>query len=464
MPKRSERVFVCQSCGHEALRWLGRCPACDAWNTLVEEVRAVRPVGGKAAAQPGSPGWVAASAARSLAQMGEAPVPRRSVGWDEFDRVLGGGLVAGSVILVGGEPGIGKSTLLLQVAERYSRRHGRVLYVSGEESAEQIHLRAVRLGGDHKDVFVACENQVEAIAAAIREQKPALVVIDSVQTLRLEGLESSPGSVAQVRESVTALLHVAKGDQIPMLLVGHVNKQGALAGPKVLEHIVDVVLNFEGDAQMAYRLLRAAKNRYGSTHELGMFEMVGHGLVAVENPSAALLAERLPGAPGSVVVCSIDGNRPLLLEVQALVSPTPFGGQPRRQVTGLDRDRVQIVLAVLEKRCGLKLGTQDVYVSLAGGVRGGEPALDLGVALAVASSYQGAALDAQLVVFGEIGLAGEVRAVPWAERRLVESARLGFTRALVPAGSRRQLAKAPDGIQFEGVTELAPRLKAELRA
>lgn len=408
------------------MKWFGRCPSCEGWNTLVEEV--------EVKAGP-------AQMPRAVTDVRSVPVTlakgsdeqRLVLGDAELDRVLGGGIVPGSLILVGGEPGVGKSTLLLQLASLFAQKHGSVLYVSGEESIEQVAMRARRLGAVNENLRILSESRIEVIQQVISAEAPRLVVVDSIQTMHHPDVESSPGSVAQVRASCYELGRLGKERDVAMFFVGHVNKQGNLAGPKLLEHAVDVVLNFEGEQHTAFRLLRAAKNRFGSTQEVGIFEMAQDGLRPVKNPSEHLLAERPVGTPGSVVTASREGSRPLLIEVQALVAPTAFGGTPRRQVAGVDYNRVSIILAVLEKRAGVNLQTQDVYVNVAGGVRTGEPACDLAVAVAVASSYHGRAVDPLTLVVGEVGLAGEVRSVGHVPERLVEAARLGFRRAVVPA-------------------------------
>lgn len=426
MPPKKLRIhYVCSECGETSLKWFGRCPSCEGWNTLVEEV--ALPAGERPQASLASlPRPVPIAEAERI---GEG---RRPTGVGEADRVLGGGVVEGSVVLVGGEPGVGKSTLLLQLAAEYGARYGPVLYVSGEESANQVAMRARRLGLSQSSVLLLSETRVEVIRAVVEEQKPSLVVIDSVQTMVHPDLDSAPGSVSQVRECAAFLGAMAKQCGVASFLVGHVNKEGALAGPKVLEHAVDVVLSFEGNSHTGLRILRAVKNRFGSTHEVGIFEMGGEGLAPVSNPSELFLAERPLGSPGSVVVPSKAGSRPMLIEVQALVSRTVFGPAPKRQVSGVDASRVSIVLAVLEKRIGLPLGDQDVYVNVAGGARAVEPACDLGIAVAVASSYHGVPLASDAVLFGEIGLAGEVRSVVHAEERIAEARRLGFCRVIAP--------------------------------
>lgn len=426
----SRSRYVCQQCGEVSLKWFGRCPSCEGWNTFVEEAE---PRGGERR-RTAAPAGVRSIPATNAIGMKEE---RQSLGVGELDRVLGGGIVPGSLVLVGGEPGVGKSTLLLQVAALYARRCGSVLYVSGEESVAQVAMRARRLGALDERLRLLSESRVEVIEEVILAENPGLVVIDSIQTMLHPDLDSGPGSVGQVRECCHFLGRIGKERGISIFFVGHVTKQGTLAGPKVLEHAVDVVLNFEGDEHTAVRILRAAKNRFGSTQEVGIFEMTGTGLKPVENPSEIFLAERPVNTPGSVVTASREGSRPLLIEVQALVAPTAFGGTPRRQVAGVEYNRVSIILAVLERRVGISLQTQDVYVNVAGGVRITEPACDLAIALAVASSYYGRPVDPSLVAFGEVGLGGEVRSVGSALDRLAEAERLGFRRAIVPARAAR---------------------------
>ncbi len=395
--------------------------------------------------------------------MAEVSAPaeiRQPTGSTEFDRVLGGGAVAGSVVLVGGDPGIGKSTLLLQTADRAARAGRRVLYVSAEESVHQMKLRAQRLGAVAPLLFLLAEVEMEAVIQAADRLRPDMLVVDSIQTVHRGDVSSSPGSVAQVRECTSALIRLAKDQGVATFVVGHVTKEGAIAGPRVLEHLVDTVLAFEGDRHHAYRVLRATKNRFGSTNEIGVFQMAAEGLVEVPNPSAAFLSERPEAAPGSVVVCAIEGSRSLLVEVQALTVPTSFG-MPRRTAAGVDYNRLLVLLAVLERRGGLALSGQDVYASIAGGISVDEPAADLGIAAAVASSLRNLPVDPRTVVMGEVGLAGEVRAVPQMEKRLAEAARLGFARAVVP---RLESLRAPTGLELVRVGSLTDALRALLQA
>ncbi len=444
-PNKPKLHYVCQSCGYASPKWQGRCPACNEWNTLVEEL-----VGGArvdrryALAHP-----VAITDVPTNAE------PRLTTGIAELDRVLGGGLVPGSLVLFGGEPGIGKSTLLLDACQRLATEGRTVLYVSGEESVAQIKLRAERLQVATPALLLFAENDLDAIIGACERVAPHVVIIDSIQTVYKPELPSAPGSVGQVRECTAELLRLAKGKTMTTLLVGHVTKEGQLAGPRVLEHIVDTVLYFEGDRHHAYRLLRATKNRFGSTNEIGVFEMRPEGLREVPNPSAAFLSERASAAPGSTVVCAMEGTRPLLVEVQALVTPTVFG-LPRRTAAGVDYNRMVVLLAVLEKRAGVHLSSHDVYVSVAGGVVVDEPAIDLGVAAAIASSLRERPVDASAVAIGEVGLASEVRAVPHVGKRALEAARLGFHRCVVPQRTVEEVTTRD--IEVVGVEYLAEAL------
>jgi len=453
MPRAQTR-FVCQHCGHESPRWLGRCPECEAWSSFQEEARAQPAL----ATRNRPPTLGAGVRSVPITEVGAIGQRRMATGIGELDRVLGGGIVPGALMLVGGDPGIGKSTLLTQVAHRIaaggpteqgSLAHpphpSRVLYVSGEESPEQIRLRAQRLGAEAPGFLILNETEVSAILHHVEAEGPALVVVDSIQTTWDSTLESAPGTVSQVRSTAAALARSAKATGIPVFLIGHVTKEGSLAGPRVLEHMVDTVLYFEGDRQHAYRIVRAVKNRFGSTDEIGLFEMREEGLAEVENPSAALLAERREEASGSAVTASMEGSRPLLVEVQALTARS-YLGTPRRTMTGLDFNRVSLLLAVLEKRVGLKLAEQDVFVNVAGGIRPVEPAADLAVTLAIASSFREQPVEPRTVLVGEVGLGGEVRAVSHVDRRLREAARLGFRRAVIAA---RSMARLPRGLEIE---------------
>ena len=448
-------VFACQACGFGSSKLLGRCPDCGEWNSFVEERQEVAPPAGKGRPDP-----------QTLAQAVSRPKPydaidnteesRVASGIDEFDRVLGGGIVPGSLVLIGGEPGIGKSTLLLQVAHLLGRTHGSVLYVSGEESERQIKLRGERLGIEGGGLYLMAETSLERILEELESLKPRALVIDSVQTVYSSRFPSAPGSISQVREVATQLLFVAKGRGITTFLIGHVTKDGSLAGPKSLEHIVDTVLYFEGEKRQHHRIVRAVKNRFGAVSELGIFEMTGAGLQPVANPSALFLAERQAGAAGSAVVATMEGTRPMLVEVQALVSPTSFG-TPRRMSLGIDPNRTNLLLAVLEKRVGLELLGDDVFVSVAGGLEVDEPAADLGVAAAVASSFRNRPLPPHTVLFGEVGLGGEVRGAGQAGLRVREAAQMGFTRCLLPA--RNVPDEAPPGIRLTGVHTLEEALE-----
>jgi DNA repair protein RadA/Sms len=448
-------VFECQACGFESSKWLGRCPDCGEWNSFVEE-RVEAPAPGKGRQASLALETSARPQPYDAVDVGEAQ--RVSSGIDEFDRVLGGGIVPGSLVLIGGEPGIGKSTLLLQVAHLLGRNFGSVLYVSGEESERQIKLRGERLGITGGGLFLMGETALERILAEVEALKPAALVVDSVQTIYSGRFASAPGSISQVREVATQLLFLAKGRGVTTFLIGHVTKDGTLAGPKSLEHIVDTVLYFEGERRQHHRIVRAVKNRFGAVSELGVFEMTGAGLKPVPNPSALFLSERVQGSPGSAVVATIEGSRPMLVEVQALVSPTSFG-TPRRMSLGIDPNRTNLLLAVLEKRVGLELLSQDVFVSVAGGLEVDEPAADLGVAAAVASSLRNRPLPGQTAIIGEVGLAGEVRGVGQAGLRVREAAQMGFTRCLLPA---RNLPLEAEGIELVGVRTLDQALASLL--
>lgn len=454
---RKTTVFVCQSCGAESPRWMGRCSVCGEWNTLVEETAG--PANKQAGRWGDQQNWVSSSKPVPLTQVEDSSHARISTGLEELDRVLGGGLVPGCLGLIGGDPGIGKSTLLLQVASSVARQAGKVLYVTGEESLGQLKLRAVRLGAMEERLIAVSEADSEVISRIIAEEKPLLVIVDSIQTMYVQEVASPPGSVAQVRETAGRFLQIAKGGGISVLLVGHVTKGGALAGPKVLEHAVDFVLYFEGDVHTSFRILRSVKNRFGSTNEVGIFEMTGQGLTPVTNPSEFLLSQRPVDSPGSVVVPYMEGTRPLLVEVQALVTPTPYGGNPRRQTTGVDYQRFSMVLAVLEKRQGYPLQTQDVFLNAAGGLKLQEPALDLGMAVAVASSHSNAGVDPLCAVLGEVGLAGEIRAVRGVEQRLRELHRLGFERCIIPKSN----VQGNEPLQVHGVRTIQEALEIALR-
>lgn len=434
--KAPKTVYSCQECGAQSQKWLGRCPECGAWNSLVEE-RAV-PVtagAGAASAAAGARYALAATAGPQLYEDIDTIVSARlTTGIEEFDRVLGGGVVPGSLMLIGGEPGIGKSTLLLQAAAHFANTSGPVLYSSGEESEHQIKSRGQRLGIERAPLYLLAETCLERILEEIARLRPALVIVDSIQTVFSLKFQSAPGSIGQVREAATQLLFAAKGQNIPTFLVGHITKDGSLAGPKVLEHIVDTVLYFEGEKHHSHRVVRAVKNRFGAVSELGVFEMTGKGLKGVPNPSALFLAERPQNVAGSAVLCCMEGSRPLLVEVQALVSTSSYGNA-KRMASGIDQNRLSLLLAVLEKRAGLNLLGEDVFINVAGGMTVDEPAADLAVVAAVASSLRNRPIRPGTAVFGEVGLAGEVRRAPQAALRLREAAQMGFTRVIVPDGN-----------------------------
>ena len=452
---KEKTVYVCSACGYETPRWMGKCPGCNAWNTMEEQapqasVSQAAPV--KANKQRGGTG----AKALRLDEIPEENAARASTGIGELDRVLGGGVVEGSLMLVGGDPGIGKSTLLLQVSEHLARQGARVLYISGEESARQIKMRARRLGVAADSLLILSENAMDAAEKRWEEIQPDYMIIDSIQTMYRPDMASAPGSVSQVRECASLLMRMAKPTGCAVFLVGHVTKEGAIAGPRILEHMVDVVLYFEGDRQHDHRILRAVKNRFGSVNELGLFEMHEKGMLPVANPSEMLLSERAKNVPGSCVIPAIEGSRPMLVDVQALALQTAYG-TPRRTTNGFDAGRLALLLAVLEKRAGVSLFNQDVYVNVAGGLSLSEPAADLALCAAVASSVRDVCIPGDWAVMGEVGLAGEIRAVSQCERRLSECARLGFTSAVLPRENARHL-KAPEGMRVYGVETLAEAL------
>jgi DNA repair protein RadA/Sms len=450
--KSPKSIYACQECGSQSQKWLGRCPDCAAWNSFVEEAALPTPERRGAAAALGG------GAAMLYSDVDAVVAQRMSTGIGEFDRVLGGGIVPGSLVLLGGEPGIGKSTLLLQAAANFAVRVGPVLYCSGEESEHQIKLRGERLGIGSAPLYLLAETCVERVLEETHRLKPALLIVDSIQTVFSLKMPSAPGSVGQVRQAATDFLFTAKGRNLPVVLVGHVTKDGSLAGPKVLEHVVDTVLYFEGERHHAHRIVRAVKNRFGAASELGVFEMTGTGLRAVPNPSQLFLAERPKNVPGSSVMCSMEGSRPILVEVQALVSASTFGNA-RRTASGLDQNRLSLLLAVLDKRAGLNLATDDVFVNVAGGMTVNEPAADLAIVAAVASSLRNRPIHADAVVFGEVGLAGEVRATTQAPLRVREAAQLGFTRCIVPDGNLAP-GDSPKGIEIVPVRTVGEALEA----
>ena len=444
MAKGKKSVFFCQNCGHEEAKWLGQCPACKEWNTFVEErIDSGITKGTTVAARA-----VHEAKVVPLTEVTADDDTRSETGIKELDRVLGGGIVPGSLVLVGGDPGIGKSTLLLQVCQRMAQMK-KILYISGEESQAQIKLRANRMGNFTSSLLLLCETNLGIIRSVIEKERPELVIIDSIQTMYSEDVTSAPGSVSQVRESTNVFMQLAKGLCIPIFIVGHVTKEGTVAGPRVLEHMVDTVLYFEGDRHASYRILRAVKNRFGSTNEIGVFEMRQSGLVEVENPSEYMLSGKPENASGSVVACSMEGTRPILLEIQALVCRTNFG-MPRRTAAGTDYNRVNLLMAVLEKRLGMSLGNCDAYVNIAGGIKMNEPAIDLGIVMALVSSYRNRPIDEKTIVFGEVGLSGEVRAVNMPEQRVAEAKKLGFETCILPEISLK-MVKEIQGIRLVGV-------------
>lgn len=443
---KAKQIYFCQECGYESVKWLGQCPGCKNWNTFVEEklVVGVDKHSGKT---------TEAATPTSILQVTTSENTRIGTGMKELDRVLGGGIVTGSLTLVGGDPGIGKSTLLLQVCRNLTAAEHKVLYVSGEESLQQIKIRAERLGGFTKDMLLLCETNLDAIEGGIAKIMPEVVVIDSIQTMYLEGVASGAGSVSQVREVTGRLMRVAKQLGIAIFIVGHVTKEGTVAGPRTLEHMVDTVLYFEGEKNALYRILRGVKNRFGSTNEIGVFEMKDNGLYEVENPSQVMLNGRPLDAAGSVVVCSMEGTRPILIEIQALVCQSNFN-LPRRTSVGIDYNRVNLLMAVLEKRAGMMLAGNDAYVNLAGGMRLNEPAIDLGIIVALVSSFKNTPVDAHTIIFGEVGLAGEVRGVSMAAQRVKEAAKLGFTTCILPKINCDSLDSVP-GMKLVGVQNIA---------
>lgn len=446
MALKAKTVYICNQCGYESAKWVGKCPSCNAWNTMEEDVvvpqkstSATNIRASKAAAMP-------------LSQISYTDEARIVTNICELDRVLGGGIVKGSVILLSGDPGIGKSTILLQICNAL-QENLKILYVSGEESALQIKMRANRIGVESDNVSIMTETDVLSVCEYIKSAKPDLVMIDSIQTMSLEGLSSSPGSIVQVRESTNMLLNTGKALGIPIFIVGHVNKGGDIAGPKVMEHIVDTVLYFEGERNQAYRILRGIKNRFGSTNEIGVFEMTEVGLKEVENPSAMLLSGRMSDVSGGCITCVMEGTRPILAEVQGLVTPSGFGNA-RRTATGFDYNRLNLLLAVLEKRLEISFINHDAYVNIVGGMRLDEPAADLAVAMALVSGMKNIAIDERVIAFGEIGLSGELRSVPRAQARINEAARLGFTKCIIPKACIKQISSCPNSLELIGVRSL----------
>ncbi len=448
--KTKVNVFYCKECGYESAKWLGQCPGCREWNTFVEEP----------AVKKGSTIIRTSSEAAKPSVLSDISLEtedRTKTGMEELDRVLGGGIIGGSLILVGGDPGIGKSTLLLQVCRNLTNNGKKVLYVSGEESLKQIKLRALRIGEINDNFSLLCETNLEIIEETIKKYKPDVVVIDSIQTMYKGDITSAPGSVSQVRESTNVFMQMAKGLSISVFIVGHVTKEGVVAGPRVLEHMVDTVLYFEGDRHASYRILRGVKNRFGSTNEIGVFEMRENGLMEVKNPSEFMLSGKPEDSSGSVIACSIEGTRPILIEIQALVCRTNFG-IPRRTAAGTDGNRVNLLMAVLEKRAGLQINDCDAYLNIAGGIKINEPALDLGIIMAIVSSYKNRIIDSKTIVFGEVGLSGEVRSVSMAEQRIAEAAKLGFEVCIMP-GTSLEGIKVPEGIKLIGVRNIAEAIQ-----
>lgn len=450
---KAKSVYICSECGYESPKWYGKCPSCGEWNTMNEEI--------KEASKPSS------TASRTHATAYIPPIHIRDINTDdeiryrtgskELDRVMGGGIVKGSLILLGGDPGIGKSTILLQICEHLGKEL-KILYVSGEESKRQLKLRADRLGVNSDNLYILTQTDVELVCETIRQDKPDLVMIDSIQTMSLSELSSSPGSVTQVRESTNFFMRTAKSLDIPMIIVGHVNKEGSIAGPKVLEHVVDAVLHFEGDRQMSYRILRAIKNRYGSTNEIGVFEMTDSGLREVENPSLMLISGRPLNVSGTCIACAMEGTRPILAEIQALATSTGFGN-PRRMCTGFDYNRMNLIIAVLEKRAGYYFNNTDAYINVVGGLRLDETAVDLAVAIALISSLKDVPIADNAIAFGEIGLAGEIRSVSHAQQRVSEAVRLGFTKIIVPSHNKKDISSV-NGVEIIPVNNVRQAFEA----
>ena len=445
-------VYICSECGYESPKWYGKCPSCGEWNTMNEEIRESVKAAPKAAVSSAS--YIPPIQVREISTTDEV---RYRTGLNELDRVLGGGIVKGSLVLLGGDPGIGKSTILLQICEHLGEEL-KILYVSGEESKRQLKLRADRLGVNSDNLYILTQTDVELICETIRQDKPNIVMIDSIQTMSLSELNSSPGSVTQVRESTNYFMRTAKSLDIPMIIVGHVNKEGSIAGPKVLEHVVDAVLHFEGDKQMSYRILRAVKNRYGSTNEIGVFEMTDSGLSEVENPSLMLISGRPKNVSGTCIACAMEGTRPILAEIQALATATGFGN-PRRMCTGFDYNRMNLIIAVLEKRAGYYFTNTDAYVNVVGGLRLDETAVDLAVAMALVSSLKDVPICDDAIAFGEIGLAGEIRSVSHVQQRVNEAVRLGFRRIIIPAHNAKDIT-APEGSEIVPVRNVRQAFEA----
>ena len=449
MAKGKNNVFFCQECGYESSKWVGQCPACKAWNTMVEEV-----IDKKSSVTHRQITEVQVAKLNDVQSSSEK---RMDTHIEELNRVLGGGIVPGSLVLVGGDPGIGKSTLLLQTCKSLSDQKIAVLYISGEESLQQIKMRADRIGIFSDEMTLLCETNLDLIQGVIEERKPQVVVIDSIQTMFRENVNSAPGSVSQVREATSVLMRLAKEQGIAIFVVGHVTKEGTVAGPRVLEHMVDTVLYFEGDRYASYRILRAVKNRFGSTNEIGVFEMCQSGLREVPNPSEYMLDGKPKNASGSIVVCTMEGTRPLLVEIQALVCHSAFG-MPRRTAAGVDYNRVNLLMAVLEKNVGVRLADQDAYINIAGGMKVSEPATDLGLVLAIISSFRNRPIAEDMICFGEVGLSGEVRSVNMVEQRIAEAHKLGFKQCILPKVCMKNIHK-PDGMLLKGVENVREALE-----
>lgn len=450
MAVKQKQVFFCKECGYESTKWLGQCPGCKEWNVFSEEIISAK--NQKRTVMKGG----GLTKPLSLHEVDSKDEVRISSNMKELNRVLGGGIVKGSLVLVGGDPGIGKSTLLLQMCQKLSEQNRKILYVSGEESAKQIKMRADRIGNFEKEFSLLCEVNLESIELVIQNEKPEVVIIDSIQTMSMESVESAAGSVGQVREVTGKLMQIAKSCDIAIFIVGHVTKEGVVAGPRTLEHMVDTVLYFEGDRSAVYRILRAVKNRFGSTNEIGMFEMKTEGLIEVENPSQIMLSGKPSNAPGSLVVCALEGTRPMLIEIQALVSGTNYN-MPRRTTVGVDINRTNMLLAVIEKRANLILSGCDVYVNIAGGMRLNETAVDLGIIMAIVSSYKNKALNEKTIIFGEVGLTGEVRAVNMVEQRIKEAIKMGFDTIILPKANLEHMEKV-DSIKLQGVSTIKEAL------
>lgn len=455
---KTKTVFMCQECGYESSKWMGQCPGCSQWNTFVEELKLKKPSSNY---NNSSIDIHTDEKPKSLSIIDTEEDKRLKTNIQEFDRVLGGGIVDGSLILVGGDPGIGKSTILLQMCQSLSEQGAKVLYISGEESIKQIKMRADRLNVTGSNVMLYAQTSLQIIETVIKNEKPNVVIVDSIQTMFSEEVTSAPGSVSQVREVTSRLMRIAKGLNISTFIVGHVTKDGSIAGPRVLEHMVDTVLYFEGERSVSYRILRAVKNRYGSTNEIGVFEMCDKGLVEVTNPSEYMLTGRPLGESGSIVTCCMEGTRPLLVEVQALVSPTSFG-MPRRASAGTDYNRVNLLMAVLEKKIGMQLGNYDSYVNIAGGIKISEPSLDLGIIIAIASSFKNINVDEKTIIMGEVGLTGEVRGISLCDQRIHEAEKLGFTRCIIPKDNSKALENKKGKIEVIGVESVKEAIEFTL--